>query len=103
MAGPDFIGCSSGLAYKNGEVYNGWFNLTDLFVEKPYRRQGIGATLLRDLEERVAQVGVTKMLTYTAGFEAPGFYKKQGYEVIYEQEMWYATGDSRFALRKDLG
>ena len=100
MDGTDFIGCSSGLAYKNGDVYNGWFNLTDLYVEKPYRGQGLGATLLRKLEERIARIGVTKISTFTAGFEAPGFYKKQGYHVIYEQEDWYATGHSRIALRK---
>jgi len=100
MDGTDFIGCSSGLAYKNGDVYNGWFNLTDLYMEAPYRGQGIGSTLLRKLEGRVARVGVTKIFTFTAGFEAPGFYKKQGYEVIYEQEDWYATGHSRIALRK---
>ena len=37
IEGKTFIGCSSGLAYKNGEHYSGWFFLTDLFVEKEYR------------------------------------------------------------------
>ena len=98
-----FIGCVSGLTYKNGNAYNGWFYLTDLFVEKLYRGQGLGATLLRRLEDRVAALGVTNFWTFTAGYEAPGFYQKQGYEIIFEQENWYTTGHSRVALQKTRG
>ena len=36
LDGSKFIGCSSGLAYKNGEKYNNWCQLTDLFIEKEY-------------------------------------------------------------------
>lgn len=45
-----FIGCSSGLAYKYENGYCNWFYLTDLFVELPYRKQGLGAVLLQKLE-----------------------------------------------------
>lgn len=100
--GTPLFGCASGLTYKNGDTYNGWFYLTDLFVEKPYRGQGLGAAMLRRLEDRVAALGVTHFWTFTAGYEAPGFYQKQGYQIIFEQEGWYATGHSRVALRKTL-
>ena len=95
-----FIGCSSGLVYKNGGVYNGWFYLTDLFVEKPYRKQGFGAELLQKLEDRVAALGVVHFWVITAGYEAPGFYQNQGYAIFFEQEHYYATGHSRVMLRK---
>ena len=95
-----FIGCSSGLVTKNGAVYNGWFYLTDLFVEKPYRKQGFGAELLQTLEERVAALGVIHLWVATAGYEAPGFYMNQGYSIVFEQEDYYATGHSRVMLRK---
>ena len=98
-----FIGCSSGLAYKMGDTYNGWFYLTDLFVEKSYRGHGLGRTLLRSLEDRVAALEVTNFWTFTAGYEAPGFYQKQGYKIIFEQVDWYATGHSRVALSKTSG
>ena len=100
--GERFIGCASGLAYKNRADYNGWFYLTDLFIEKPYRGQGWGAAILRKLEARVAVLGVRHIRTETAGYEAPGFYQKQGYTVIFEQENWYATGHSRVGLQKRL-
>ncbi len=97
-----FIGCASGLTYKNGPVYNGWFYLTDLFIETPYRGQGLGAAILQKLEQRVAALGITHFLTFTAGYEAPEFYQKQGYHIIFEQENWYFTGHSRVALRKTI-
>ena len=102
LDGETFIGCSSGLAYKNGETYNGWFYLTDLFVEKAYRSQGIGAQLLAALEDLLYRQGVRKIWTWTAGYEAPAFYKKQGYEVFAELENWYSNGASRVAMRKTL-
>ena len=95
-----FVGCSSGLLYRNGETYNGWFYLTDMFVEKDYRKQGFGAALLRQLEDSVAALGAANFWTITAGYEAPGFYQKQGYTVFCEQAHWYSTGHSRVMLQK---
>ncbi len=100
LDGETFIGCSSGLLYKNGETYNGWFYLTDMFVEKAYRSQGFGAELLRKLKDSVAALGAMNFWTITAGYEAPGFYQKQGYTIFCEQANWYPTGYSRVMLQK---
>lgn len=97
-----FIGCVSGLAYKNGEQFNGWCYLTDLFVEKEYRLLGMGAKLLQKFEETLLQHGIHQIWTWTAGYEAPKFYGKQGYEIFAEMENWYSSGDSRLGLRKRL-
>ena len=102
MDGEKFIGCVSGLAYKNGEYFNSWCYLTDLFVEKANRRQGIGAKLLGKLEKTVSQHGIDKIWTWTAGYEGPQFYIQQGYEIFAELENWYSSGDSRIGLRKKL-
>jgi GNAT superfamily N-acetyltransferase len=100
--GTKFVGCSSGLAYKNGAEYSGWFYLTDLFVEQEYRLQGIGAKLLGALEAKLLKHGINKIWTWTAGYEGPQFYKSQGYKVFAEMEGWYSSGDSRIGLRKAL-
>ena len=102
MEGEIFIGCSSGLMTLEEGRPTGWFYLTDLFVEKEYRGSGIGAQLLRQLEETVSRLGATQIWTWTAGFEAPGFYLKQGYHIFCELESWYASGHSRVGLRKKL-
>ncbi|MEL6632602.1 MAG: GNAT family N-acetyltransferase [Bacteroidota bacterium] len=97
-----FVGTASGLAYKNGESYAGWFYLTDLFVEKSYRGKGWGGKLLRLLEQEISQVGVQHIWTWTAGYEAPSFYEKQGYHVFTSFENWYSDGSARVGFRKRL-
>lgn len=102
MDGERFIGCASGLAHKNGSEFSGWFYLTDLFVEKEYRRRGIGAALLGSLEERLRTRRIHRIWTWTAGYEAPGFYERQGYSAFAELESWYSNGCSRIAYRKEI-
>jgi GNAT superfamily N-acetyltransferase len=102
LDGGKFVGCSSGLADKDGDRYSAWFYLTDLFVERDYRRKGLGARLLGRLEGRVMALGIRWIWTWTAGYEGPGFYKKQGYDVVCEMENYYSSGHSRIALRKKL-
>ncbi len=97
-----FIGCSSGLAYKNGADYSGWFYLTDLFVEKEYRSQGLGTELLKALEEQARSIGVKYIWLWTSGAEALKFYRRQGYYIFTEMEYWYSDGSSRVGLRKNL-
>ena len=53
MDGQTFVGSASGLAYKGNGVYNNWFYLSDLFIQKPYRGQRLGAVSLAKLEARV--------------------------------------------------
>ncbi|MBN2004626.1 MAG: GNAT family N-acetyltransferase [Anaerolineae bacterium] len=102
LDGDGFIGCVSGLAYKNGDAYSGWFYLTDLYVEKAFRGQGLGAKLLETLEDKILACGIDKVWTWTAGYEGPGFYKKQGYTVFAELENWYSSGHSRVGMKKRL-
>jgi GNAT superfamily N-acetyltransferase len=102
LQGDIFIGCASGLAYKNEDRFSGWFYLTDLFVEKEYRLQGLGANLLGTLEEKLLSIGIKRIWTWTAGYEAPGFYLKNGYQVFAEMENWYSDGSSRIGLQKKL-
>lgn len=96
MDGETFIGSVSGL--QDGQ----WFYITDLWLEKPYRKQGYGAALLRKLEEKAKQQGVKHIWTWTAGYEAAPFYQKQGYTIFCEFEEYYPTGHSRIGLRKQL-
>ncbi len=97
MDGETFVGCASGLTEQNHK----WFYLSDLFIEKAYRGRGLGAAILAKLEQKVAALGLTHIWTWTV-YEAPAFYKKQGYEVFCELEDWHVSGHSRIGLRKKL-
>lgn len=102
LNGNSFIGCSSGLAHKNGEKYSGWFYLTDLFVDKAFRNQGVGANLLKKLEEKTRTIGVQNIWLWTSGLSTLKFYGRHGYKKFTEMENWYSDGSSRIGLRKKI-
>lgn len=97
-----FIGTSSGLAFKNGENYSGWFHLTDLFVEKGNRSKGYGKLLLQTTEVQITSIGIKHIFLWTSGEKAIKFYERQGYKKFSEMESWYSDGSSRVGLRKNL-
>jgi len=97
MDGKDFIGCSS--AIRN----NNWFYLSDLWVEKPWRGQGLGSLLLHKMEQRILESGIKRIFAWTNGYEAPGFYKKKGYTLFCELEDFFSSGQGRYGFRKNLG
>lgn len=97
-----FVGCSSGLAQKNNNKYGKYFYLSDLLVEKEYRKFGYGKKLLELLENKIKALGIKFIWTWTAGYEAPAFYLKQGYEVFATFEKWYPSGHARAGFIKKL-
>jgi len=103
LEGNTFIGGASGLAYKNGENYSGWFYLTEIFVEKEYRSKGLGTQLLKSIEAHAISVGIKHIWLWTSGDKALRFYKRQEYKKFTEMENWYSDGSSRVGLRKDFG
>lgn len=95
-------GCSVGKIHKNGEQFSGWFHLSDLFVEKEYRNQGIGSLLLQKTEQYLMAKGVNKVRLWTSGASSLRFYKRHGYQAFTEMKLWYSDGSSRFGLVKHL-
>ena len=59
-----------------GLVYVAWF-----FLPEDRRRAGIGSRVLAMAEEEGRRRGCTRIALTTLSIEAPGFYRKQGYEV----------------------
>ena len=102
MHGKNLIGCSSGLAHKNGGKYSGWFYLSDLFVEKKFRNKGLGSNLLKELEEKTKSDGIQNIWLWTSGLSTLRFYKRHGYTQFAAMENWYSDGSSRIGLTKAL-
>jgi ribosomal protein S18 acetylase RimI-like enzyme len=100
--GGKFIGCSSGIAQKNNNQYGKYFYLSDLLVEKEYRKQGLGKKLLELLEGKMKSLGIESIWTWTATYEASTFYQQQGYEVFTKFENYYPSGYARVGLIKKL-
>jgi GNAT superfamily N-acetyltransferase len=59
-----------------GLVYVAWF-----FLPEDRRRAGIGSRVLAMAEEEGRRRGCTRIALTTLSIEAPGFYRKRGYEV----------------------
>jgi predicted N-acetyltransferase YhbS len=56
--------------------------LTSLYVVKPWRRKGIGSSLLKNAEKEAARLEVGKLFLFTTDGTLPGlFYSKFGWSV----------------------
>ena len=91
-----FVGCATGLRD------NKWSYLSDPWVERGCRHKGHGKELLRLWEERLISEGVKDVYTWTAGFQAPDVYLKQGYVVFTELRDFYQNGHARVGLKTSL-
>src|SRR3989344_2870328 len=97
-----FVGASSGLVQKNNSQYGRYFYLSDLLVEKEYRKKGYGEKLLKLLENKMQLSGVEYFWTWTAGYEAASLYLKQGYKIFTRFEKFYLSGHARVGLIKKI-
>lgn len=58
----------------------------DMWVDKPFRHQGYGKTLLQTLEDRFKDKGFNNINLVTNAFQAPEFYKKCGFTMEFVRE-----------------
>ena len=87
---------------KNNSQYGRYFYLSDLLVEKEYRKKGYGEKLLKLLENKMQLSGVEYFWTWTAGYEAASLYLKQGYKIFTRFEKFYLSGHARVGLIKKI-
>lgn len=66
-----------------GHSYYREVHITDLIVMEEYRSRGVGSELIRRVEEEFRGQRFENINLTTYAFQAPGFYKKLGFEVEY--------------------
>jgi GNAT superfamily N-acetyltransferase len=79
-----------------GLAYVDWF-----FLPEDLRRKGIGSRVLAIAEQEGSRRGCKQILLATLSVEAPGFYKKQGYDVAMTVEC-EPHGLTRYYMTKKL-
>ncbi|MFI6207087.1 GNAT family N-acetyltransferase [Streptomyces sp. NPDC051041] len=86
-----------------GHTWATWLHVTYLWVDEPHRGAGLGSRLLSEAE-RIARTdrGCRAARLETWDFQAPDFYRKQGYEVVCVIED-YPPGITEYTLTKRLG
>ncbi|MGH7093748.1 MAG: GNAT family N-acetyltransferase [Stellaceae bacterium] len=81
-------------------VYANWLYVALLWVHADLRRQGIGRSLLGRAEAFAAERGCHSVRLDTFSFQAPGFYRKQGYAPF--GSIAYPPDHQRIFLQKLL-
>jgi GNAT superfamily N-acetyltransferase len=108
-------GCDDGrwltilLRDEGGEIHAGLHGWTwgrtgfvdTLWIREDLRGRGLGARLLATAEAEATRRGCREMHLNTHSYQAPGFYRRLGYEVIAELPGW-PRESTRIFLRKPL-
>ena len=81
-------------------VYD-WLFIEHLFVPEHLRGRGLGTALMRKAEDIALARGCVGVCLDTFDFNAPGFYKKLGYEIVAALES-PRRGFKRHIFRKRL-
>jgi len=84
-----------------GEVYFDWLYVDLLWVKDELRGEGYGYRLMELLEDEARKLGAKNAYLDTFSFQAPDFYKRQGYQVFGELQD-FPTGHQRYFLTKQL-
>jgi GNAT superfamily N-acetyltransferase len=82
-----------------GRTVYDWLFVEFLFVPEHLRGQGLGSTLLRKAEETALARDCIGVCLDSFDFQAPGFYRKLGYETVAALES-PRRGFKRHILRK---
>jgi GNAT superfamily N-acetyltransferase len=72
------------------------------WVHEDHRGTGIGSTLLAAFEKEARRRGCTHVFVTSFTFQAPDFYRQQGYEEIFRWESVPTAGRDDVHLRKQL-
>ena len=85
-----------------GGVWGGWLHVVALWVDETLRGRGYGRDLMLAAEAEARAAGARAAFLETHSFQAPGLYRRLGYEVVAEIED-YPPGESQLIMRKALG
>lgn len=73
-----------------------------LFLPECLRGHGVGSRIIQAAEDEVLRRGCSRAIRFTVTFQAPGFYDRQGYQVLDRIEC-DPPGHTRICMTKKLG
>jgi GNAT superfamily N-acetyltransferase len=84
-----------------GRTSMGLLYVDRFFLPDGLRRQGLGSRILRTAEAEALRRGCTRAVLSTLSFQAPGFYEKQGWQVLGRIDC-DPPGQTRYYMTKRL-
>jgi ribosomal protein S18 acetylase RimI-like enzyme len=76
-----------------GIIKFGWLHIDYLWVHEQSRKSGIGSKLMMQMESLGRELGIKNFKLNTGSFQAPDFYKKNGYEIFAQLEIIAPNGE----------
>jgi GNAT superfamily N-acetyltransferase len=86
----------------DGRSYRGLLFIDRFFLPEQLRRNRLGARLLAMAEAEGRRRGCAVIALFTLHFQAPGFYRKQGYAIAARLAPPTPPGATRFMMTKSL-
>ena len=84
-----------------GSTSMGLLRIDRFFLPEKLRKQRLGSRILAAAEEEGARRGCTRAILSTLSFQAPGFYQRQGWQVLGRIDC-DPPGHTRFLMTKSL-
>ena len=84
-----------------GELWTAVLFIQYFWMEQKFRGEGFGAKLIKAIEDEARRFGAVRAYVDTMSFQAPGFYRANGYEEFGSIEG-YPGGATRHWLTKAL-
>ena len=84
-----------------GELWTAVLFIQYFWMEQKFRKKGLGGKLIKAIEDEARRFGAVCAYVDTMSFQAPGFYRANGYEEFGSIEG-YPGGVTRHWLTKSL-
>jgi GNAT superfamily N-acetyltransferase len=84
-----------------GRTSMGLMFIDRFFLPEPLRKRGLGSRVIKMAEEEGSRRGCSRAVLFTVHFQAPGFYLRQGWEVLGKLDC-DPPGHTRFCMTKRL-
>ncbi|MGN8632241.1 GNAT family N-acetyltransferase [Blautia sp. HCP3S3_G3] len=83
-----------------GETFGNWLCIKYLWVSEDLRGRGIGSQLLQAAESEAMKRGAKYVFVDTFSFQAPEFYRKHGYEEVFQLYEYPYSGSRSYFTKK---
>lgn len=82
-----------------GQTHGNWLTVKYLWVSEALRGRHLGTKLLMQAENTARERGCHYSFLDTFGFQAPLFYKKQGYREVFTLENYPVSGKRHYLTK----